>query len=239
MIRKFLSHIHEAEKRWSASYGTDISTPPGRRRAFWHFHVSDHGVLRVLWTNLFEIAPGVWRSNQPSAKRLGRYHRMGIRTILNLRGRDRYSFYLFEREAAARLGIEMIDLKIYARALMPAGTMLELLDIFDRIERPFVMHCKSGADRAGLASALWLLHVEGRPAAEAQRQLHWRYAHLKSTRTGILDHMLQAYADDCARAPMPIRAWLESRYDPVALTRSFDSRRKAAATLPPPDRTRR
>ena len=33
------------------------------------------------------------------------------------------------------------------------------------------MHCKSGADRAGLASALWLLHVERRPVAEAMKQL--------------------------------------------------------------------
>lgn len=239
MIRKFLNRIHEAEKRWSASYGTDISTPRGRRQAFWHFHISDHGALRVLWSNLFQIAPGVWRSNQPSAGRLGRYRRMGIRTVLNLRGRDRYSYYLFEREAAERLGIEIIDIKIYARSLVPAATLLELLDIFDRIERPFVMHCKSGADRAGLASALWLLHVEGRPVAEAQRQLHWRYAHLSSTRTGILDHLLRAYATDCAADPMPVRDWIATRYDPVALTASFESRGKTPALPPPPGRPAR
>ena len=238
MIKRTLTRIHEAEKRWSASYGTDIATASGRRQALWHFHISDHGALRVLWTNLFQIAPGVWRSNQPSARRLGRYHRMGIRTILNLRGRDRYSFYLFEREATARLGIELIDFKTYARSLMPAEVMLDLLDIFDGIERPFVIHCKSGADRAGLASALWLLHVENRPVAEAQRQLHWRYAHLKWTRTGILDHMLQAYADDCVQAPTAIRDWLKTRYDPVALTRSFEAR-KAPEALPPPGRISR
>lgn len=235
MIRKLMSRIHHAEKRWSSSYGTDISTPRGRRQAFWHFHLSDHGALRVLWTNLYEIAPGVWRSNQPSARRLRRYHRMGIRTILNLRGEDRYSFYLFEREAAARLGIEMVDLKIYARTLVSAETMLGLLDTFETIGRPLVMHCKSGADRAGLASALWLLHMEGRPVEEARRQMHWRYAHLKSTRTGILDHMLAAYAADTTRSPIPIRRWLETRYDPAALTASWEAR-KSPAALPPPDR---
>ena len=100
MFRKVLTRIHEAEQRWSASYGTDISTPALRRQAWWHFHLADHGFLRVLWTNLYEIAPGVWRSNQPSPARLKRYHQMGIRTILNLRGKDRYSYYLFEHEAA-------------------------------------------------------------------------------------------------------------------------------------------
>ncbi|MCR8722959.1 fused DSP-PTPase phosphatase/NAD kinase-like protein [Frigidibacter sp. ROC022] len=223
MIRRFFNRIHEAEKRWSKSYGTDISTPRGRRQAVWHYHLADHGFLRVFWTNLFEIAPGVWRSNQPSARRLRRYREMGIRTILNLRGVDRYSFYLFEREAADRLGIEMIDIKIYARHLVPREQFMKLFSLFDRIERPFVLHCKSGADRAGLVSALWLLDQENRPVEEAQRQLHWRYAHLKGTRTGILDHLLQAYADDNAESPIGIRDWFATRYDPEALTRSFET----------------
>jgi len=226
MIGKFLTRIHKAEKRWSASYGTDISTPAGRRQAWWHFHLSDHGFLRTLWTNLDQIAPGVWRSNQPSPRRLERYARMGIRTILNLRGQDRYSFYLFEREAAERLGMEMIDIKIYARSLVPAERFLELLDIFDRIDRPFVMHCKSGADRAGLASALWLLHVENRPVAEAQRQLSLRYAHLKSTRTGILDQLLETYAADCAEVPIPIRDWFATRYSPAEIEAAFQARKR-------------
>ena len=50
MFRKVLTRIHEAEQRWSASYGTDISTPALRRQAWWHFHLADHGFLRVLWT---------------------------------------------------------------------------------------------------------------------------------------------------------------------------------------------
>jgi protein tyrosine/serine phosphatase len=227
MIGKFFTRIHEAEKRWSASYGTDISTPRGRRQAWWHFHLSDHGFLRTLWTNLYEIAPGVWRSNQPSPGRMKRYHEMGIRTILNLRGQDQYSFYLFEREAAARLGLAMIDIKIYARSLVPAERFLELLDIFDTIRLPFVMHCKSGADRAGLASALWLLHVEKRPVAEAMKQLSFRFVHLKSSKTGVLDQLLETYATDTATAPMPIRDWFAKRYDPVAIQAAFDARKTA------------
>jgi protein tyrosine/serine phosphatase len=227
MIGKLFNRIHEAEKRWSSSYGRDISTPRGRRQAWWHFHLSDHGFLRTVWTNLFEIAPGVWRSNQPSQARVKRYHEMGIRTILNLRGKDDYSFYLFEHEAAQRLGMAMIDLTIYARSLVSAERFLELLDIFARIERPFVMHCKSGADRAGLASALWLLHVEGRPVGEAQRQLSFRYVHLKSTKTGVLDLLLRTYADDIAVTPMPIREWFQTRYDPAAIQAAFDAGERA------------
>jgi protein tyrosine/serine phosphatase len=225
MLGRLFTRIHEAEKRWSASYGRDISTPQGRRAAWWHYHLSDHGFLRTLWTNLYEIAPGVWRSNQPSAGRLRRYREMGIKAILNLRGREDYSYYLFEREAAGRLGMEMIDIRIYARSLVPRERLLELLDLFDSLPRPFVMHCKSGADRAGLASALYLLHVEKLPVEVARKQLSLRYAHVRQSRTGVLDHLLDTYAADTREAPMPIRSWIETRYDPAAIQAAFSAGR--------------
>ena len=169
MIGKFFNFLHEKERKFSRSFGTDISTPQKRRAAKWHFYLSDHGVLRGLWTNQFEIAPGVWRSNQPSPKRMETLAKIGITTILNLRGQDKFSFYLFEREAAEKLGIKMIDIKIYARSLVPRERFMELFEIFDQIEKPFLLHCKSGADRAGLASALWLLDQEGASLEQAKK----------------------------------------------------------------------
>ena len=221
MFSRIAKWLHEAERRLARSFGRDLSTPAGRFAAWVHFHLFDHGILRTVWSNLDEVAPGVWRSNQPSPRRLERYRRMGIHTILNLRGTKDGSSYLFEREAADRLGMKMINIRIFARKLVPAEDLLQLLDIFETIDRPFVMHCKSGADRAGIASALWLLHMEGRPVEEARKHLHWRYVHLDFTDTGILDHLLDAYAQDTATAPMPIRDWIATRYDPKALTRSF------------------
>ncbi|KMW58411.1 hypothetical protein AIOL_003384 [Candidatus Rhodobacter oscarellae] len=220
-MRALIQRIHEIEKRFSRSFGKSISTPSARRAAWWHFYLSDHGILRGLWTNQFEIAPGVWRSNQPSPARLRRLHGQGIRTILNLRGADDFSFYLFEREACAKLGIALIDHKIYARYLVSRETFLELFEIFDRLERPFLLHCKSGADRAGLVSALWLLDQEGASVAQAKKMLSLRYAHLKRTKTGLMDHVLDAYEADTASAPMPIRQWFAEAYDNEALTAEF------------------
>jgi protein tyrosine/serine phosphatase len=226
MFARLARALHDVERRFARSFGRDITTPSGRFAAWVHFHLFDHGILRILWSNLDQVAPGVWRSNQPSPRRLERYHRMGIRTILNLRGTRDGSPWLFEREAAARLGMRMIDLRLYARKLVPAEDLLALLDIFETIDRPFVMHCKSGADRAGLAAALWLLHMEGAPIEVARKHLHWRYVHLDFTQTGILDHLLDAYAADTRDAPMPIRTWIATRYDRKALTRSFRATRR-------------
>ena len=221
MLSQLNDRIKRAERSLAARFGTDISTPGGRRAALAHFHLIDHGFLRTVWTNQYQIAPGVWRSNQPSPARFDKLKRLGIRTILKLLGADRFSFYLFEREACERLGIELIDLKIYARNLVPRDRFLELFDIFDRIEKPFLMHCKSGADRAGLASALWLLDQEGASLDEAKAMLSLKYIHLKNTRTGLMDHLLEVYEHDAATDPMPVRQWFAERYNPAAITVSF------------------
>lgn len=221
MLGAFFNRIHEIERRFSRSFGTDISTRKGRRAAKWHFYMSDHGFLRGLWTNQFQIAPGVWRSNQPSPARLRSLADMGIKTVLNLRGEDKFSFYLFEREACETLGLTLIDYKIYARRLVSRDRFMGLFEIFDRIEKPFVLHCKSGADRAGLVSALWLLDQEGASITQARAMLSLRYVHLKRTKTGVLDHLLETYEAD---APMPIRQWFAEKYDPEAITASFHAK---------------
>lgn len=222
MLRPIFQRIHEAERRLMRSFGKDISTPAGRRAAWWHFYLFDHGILRGLWTNQFQIAPGVWRSNQPSPARLRRLHQMGVRTILNLRGVDEFSFYLFEKESCAALGIKLIDLKIYARSLVLREQFMELFAIFDRLERPFLFHCKSGADRAGLVAALWLLDKEGKSLEEARAMLSLRYAHLKRTKTGLMDHLLDFY--EAEAEGRPIRQWFAESYDPAAITASFNAK---------------
>ncbi len=228
MFNLIKSRLDSLENRLRTSFGNDISTPAGRRAAIWHFHLMDHAFLRVLWTNLAEIAPGVWRSNQPSPARIKRYKRMGIRTILSLRGDNRSSHHLLEEEACAEQGIPLWVTAFNARKAPTKSALLELLDYFDRIEKPFLMHCKSGADRAGLASALYLMHVEGQPVDQAAKQLGLRFLHLKGTATGIMDHFLELYAEDTKITPMPIREWIETRYTRKALTASFAARRGRA-----------
>lgn len=186
--------------------------------------LTDHGLLRLPWGNLWQISPGVWRANQPSPGRVARYARMGISTILNLRGASAQSFYLLEAEACRRRGVDLIDLRLSARALSAPAVYLALLDRFETLPRPFLMHCKSGADRAGLASALYLIHMDGVPAARAARQLSLRFVHRRRSLTGILDALIAAYAAEGETRGLTLRQWLERRYDPAAVTASFAAR---------------
>ncbi|WP_353346059.1 tyrosine-protein phosphatase [Litorivita sp. NS0012-18] len=222
MFKKLAAAFKDLERGRRGSFGNDISTPENRRAAMWHFHLFDHAFLRGAWTNLEEIAPDVWRSNQPSPARIEKYAAMGIKTILNLRGTPKVSHYLLEEEACARFGITLVSIALAARAALPKENYLEVIDTLDRLEKPFVFHCKSGADRAGLVAALYLLHVEGAPLDVARKQLSFRFLHLKSTKTGILDHILDCYEADMARlGPIPIRDWFADHYDQAAVKAGF------------------
>ena len=208
-----------------SSFGNDITTPAMRRRAMLDFHVFDHAILRTGWTNFDEVAPGVCRSNQPDAARYGARADRGIRTILNLRGVSPHSHYLFAEEACAAHGLTMVTVPLEARKPVERARLLELCEAFRTIEKPFLMHCKSGADRAGLASALYRMVIMGDGVEAARKHLGVRYVHLKWSKTGICDHLLDVYAARAAQSPSGIEEWITTEYDAEDLAASFAHKR--------------
>lgn len=224
MLKKIKDWIFDLEVRFRNSFGDDISTPYKRFTAHMHLQFIDHMFLRYLWTNEFEIAPGVWRSNQPDPYRLKKFKKRGINTVLNLRGVDTYAHYLFEKEATDKLGMTLIDRKLYARKAPRPERIMEVLETFDTIKKPFVMHCKSGADRAGFASAIYLLDQENAPVAEAKKMLAWKYFHQRYTKTGILDHVLDAYEERLnTQGQISFRDWVQTEYDYKGLQKKFNA----------------
>lgn len=232
MLDRIGKKLKAAEVVLRTSWGHDISTPKRRRQAYWHFQIMDHAFLRKIWTNFFEVAPGVYRSNQPDRARLGKLKAMGFKTVVNLRGIHQQSHYLFEEEACRDLGLTMVNLQLHARSPVKKNELLALFETFRTAERPFVMHCKSGADRAGLASALYLIAEEGKSVAEARRQLGLKYVHLKWSKTGICDHMLDVYEARLREGPISIEDWVRTEYSRESLSESYARARarRAAGT---------
>jgi protein tyrosine phosphatase (PTP) superfamily phosphohydrolase (DUF442 family) len=204
--------LKSAEKRARRSFGRDIGTPGARALSWLHFHLFDHAWLRGPWTNFDRVAEGVYRSNHPGPRRLARYRRMGIRAVLNLRGDDGYAPWLFEEEACRALGLDLRVAKIYARKPATRAEMIRLIDTLREMPKPFVLHCKSGADRAGLAAVLYAHVIDGQPLAEARRHLHWRYIHFKGTATGVVDHILDMYEARAAESPISLEDWIRTEY---------------------------
>jgi protein tyrosine/serine phosphatase len=183
----------------------------------------DHHVFRAVYANRHEIAPGVWRSAQPSPGQIAYLARNGIKTIVNLRGERDCGSYRLQVEACRRHGVQLVNFQLQSRMSPPASVILKARELFEEIEYPALFHCKSGADRAGLMSAFLLYMKEGKPLEEAVRQLSLKYGHFKSSETGVLDYFFERYVADSASEPMTFFEWLETRYDPSEIKSSFRS----------------
>lgn len=198
-----------------------LDTPSGRLRAWADALFVDHAVLRLAWRNRATVEEGrLYRANQPLPFQLALEARRGIRTVLNLRGRRDCGSDVLARETCARLGLAMIDAPFESRGAPHKDRILRLAGLFDTIPYPALIHCKSGADRAGLVSAIYLL-LRDRPIEEAKRQLSWRYGHVAAGKTGILDAFLDRYAAAQAETGIGFLDWVRGPYDEQGLREGF------------------
>ncbi len=214
------------KKKRKQHVAADLSTPAGRLRARRELIWQDHGFLRAAFSNLHQISPEMWRSNQPSPRKVREHaEKRGIRTILNLRGSSTKGYYLLEQEACEQAGITLIDFQVFSRDTPTKEALFAADELFRTIEYPALMHCKSGADRAGLMAVLYKLLREKVPFAEAVEQLSFKYLHIKHGKTGMLDAFFQAYADfNEGRAPddwKPFLGWVAEDYDRLKVKEDF------------------
>lgn len=151
----------------------DLTSFPSRLLAYLDMIFVDHGIFRVIYNNLHALPGGLYRSSQPSPGQIRKYQRkLGIKTIINLRGADATRRYALEAEACRRLGITLVDFKgILSRSAPEVEHIERIRALFENIEYPVLIHCKSGADRAGFAAALYRIFHLGEPVAGAIREL--------------------------------------------------------------------
>lgn len=184
----------------------------------------DHGALRIAWHNLAAVAPGrLYRANHPLPGALRRaVHRHGIRTVINLRGRrDDCGADRLSRGEAARLGLVHHDLALESRGAPHRDRLVRLIGLFRTSPEPILLHCKSGADRTGLAAGVWLA-IAGAPPAESAAQLSLRFGHFRHSPTGILDAFFGLWAAFHGAHPdIAFETWLAGHYDEEALRRDF------------------
>lgn len=189
---------------------------------------NDHAFIRMAYRNLHRIGPAMYRSSQPTPGQMNDLARMGIRTIINLRGRRiTCGSYFFEVRACARLGIELIDFPVRSRDVPRKEDLFAARELFRRLDGPTVMHCKAGADRVGLMSVLYQFVGLGLPLEQAMGQLSWKYGHLRQSKTGILDHFFDSFGATGGRTVDEFYRWVEYDYDPAAMKAGFLSRRWA------------
>ena len=211
-------------RRLDDAWAGDIQTPEGRRRAWWHTQLIDHAFLRALSKNRAEVAPGVWRMNQPTPRDLERLAAEGVRSVLSLRGQPAQSYALFEQEACDRLGLAFHAIDLAAKNPPSRQALLDMIRIFDSVDLPLVIHCKSGADRTGTAATIWRLVKCGDDTTQAMQQLSRRFHHKSDGPEGIQDDIFLLYAREAEVHGRSFRDWVETDYDQWAVVAAFEAR---------------
>lgn len=187
----------------------------------------------ILSNNFGVVDPGrVYRSAQPRAELRRTVAAHHLASILNLRGgSEADSWYAAEVRATRDLGVVFYDLPLSATRRPTRRELLVLLDLLERCRYPLLIHCKSGADRTGLASALYLLAQRGVPPSEALGAFSVFHGHFPIGGPEHLHEPFEEYA-----------AWLRSRglTHSLALLRSWVEHEYRAddttAAFPPPSR---
>ena len=200
----------------------DMTTPGGRRRAYLDYLWNDHAYLRLGFSNAHWISDELLRTNQPWPHQLADWKAKGIRTVVNLRGGFDASFYALEKDACARLGLTMVNFTITSREVPSREQVLGAKRLYETIAYPALIHCKSGADRAGIMSVLYMHFRKGRTIREAMDQLSLKYLHVKQGKTGVLDYVFERYLREGEPAGMSFLEWVQSpAYDPAGFKREF------------------
>ncbi|CUW46081.1 tyrosine-protein phosphatase [Novacetimonas hansenii] len=205
-----------------------LSSTSGRGRAWIDSLFVDHAVLRMTWTNFRTVIPGrVYRCNHPTPWRLAMAtRRLHLKTLVNLRGHRQCGSDALSREAAHRLGLKHIDMAFESRNAPHRDRIERFEKIYRTLTFPMLMHCKSGADRTGLAAGLVLL-FEGGTADDALRQLSWKNGHFNRSRTGVLDAFFLRYQAE-AEGRIPFMQWVRTEYDEDRLRHDFRAGKIAA-----------
>jgi protein tyrosine phosphatase (PTP) superfamily phosphohydrolase (DUF442 family) len=136
--------------------------------------------------NLTAVVPGaLYRSAQLSPTRLITLIRKeSIRTVINLRGPNPAdAWYRSELAVTDHLHVLHYDFAFSAKKTPRYALLSALTEALLTAPGPILLHCRGGADRTGMAVAVWLI-LQNKPLAVAERAYSIRYLVLSHDSVG-------------------------------------------------------
>ena len=171
--------------KWAASIAILILFLP----ASYFIYMEEQG-------NFHAITPGeAYRSAQLDRDELEYYiPKYHIKSILNLAGKKSSDqHYRDEIEVCRQLHIAHYDLRLAADRKPSRVKIERLIAILKTAPRPVMVHCKAGADRTGLAAAIWKVIVDQEPRSRAKKQLSIRFGHIPIGPTTAMDRFFDEW----------------------------------------------
>ncbi len=142
--------------------------------------------------NFHKVAEDVYRSAQLYDYNLPKfYEKYKFKTILNLRGaKPGREWYEYEKRFATEHNITLINFKISDKKIQSIQTMDKIINYIKNAKKPILIHCKAGADRTGLVSALYLYSLGDE---NASKMLSIKYGHIPIGPTKAMDESFRRY----------------------------------------------
>ena len=168
--------------RWVVASILGLISIAGLTAGVWALSLQLTGNVHVVETGV------LYRSAQLNggelADVLSKYR---IRSVVNLRGENRgETWYENELKVTAAHKAVHFDVGMGATSEPEPKVIAKLVKILRTAPRPILIHCYSGADRSGLAAAIYERIVAGKSAQGAARQLSFRYGHFPWLGSGTI-----------------------------------------------------
>lgn len=164
--------------------------------------------------NFYEIDPHkFYRSAQLTPKELeATVKQYGIKTVISLRGLPQPIFG-GESEVALldRLGVAFQKYDLSTDYYPKKADLVSIVEAFKTAPKPILIHCRTGADRTGMISALYQIEEMGFQKSKALKQLSFKYWHVRQFHPAMTS-FVNLYQG---------AKWVSESYDPCKLDREF------------------
>ncbi len=152
----------------------------------------------IIFANFHKVDDDIFRSAQLRSVNMPYYiKKYDIKSILNLRGDTDKPWHKKELEIVDEYGISHYDYGIGDREVRTLKEMKDIVKLIKEAPKPLLIHCKAGADRTGLAVALYLYEVKKDENAE-DKAFSLLYGHFPwlGSKTVAMDRSFEIYKKD-------------------------------------------
>jgi len=148
----------------------------------------------LLYGNFHKVDKDLYRSAQLFSFNMPYYlKKHEIKSVINLRGASKDKWYLDEIRITKDLNITHYDYGIGDRKIASMKEMSDIIHLMKTAPKPLLVHCKAGADRTSLSSALYLYAIKEDP--DALRAISVIYGHFPwlGSKTKAMDLSFENY----------------------------------------------